>query len=97
MNPIGRPPQHERIRRAIDRREPYVRVTRKDGTTVDRKATAWTPTRVLVKWYDYDKPSAVVAGVPVRMDYAWFPADRVQRIKRSESAWQDMYDPPGHE
>lgn len=69
-----------------------MRATLDDGTTVDGKATAWTQDSVLVAWYNPDKPSDVVAGVPVHMHTAWLPADRVQRIQRSESSWFDPDD-----
>lgn len=82
----------EPVTRAPYRREPYVRATLDDGTTVDGKATAWTARTVLVAWYDRDTPSAVVAVVSVHMHSAWLPAESVQRIKRSESAWIDPDD-----
>lgn len=84
------------VTRAPYRREPYVRATLGDGTTVDGKATAWTTARVLVAWYDPDKPPDVVAGVPVHMHSAWIPAEHVRRIKRSESSWIDP-DDLGHD
>lgn len=69
-----------------------MRATLDDGAVVDGKATAWTPTHVNVKWYDPTKPYAIVAGIKMHMHSAWLPADRVQRIKRSESAWIDPDD-----
>jgi hypothetical protein len=79
-------PPRERLVRAEYEREPYVRATLDDGTTLDGKATAWTSTHVDVNRYDPDTPYAVVAGTEIHMHSAWVPADRVQRIKRSESA-----------
>lgn len=90
-------PPRDPVTRPEYRREPYVRATLDDGAVVDGKATAWTETPVLVDWYDRTKPSSTVAGVYVYMHSAWLPAERVKRIKRSESAWQDPYDPRGHE
>lgn len=69
------------ISRPEYRREPYVRIAFPGGTTLDGKATAWTDTTVLVHSQ---------AGGTVRN--GWFEAEHVQRIKRSESIWQDMYD-----
>lgn len=86
----------EQVTRAPYRREPYVRATLDDVTTVDGKATAWTQDSALVAWYDPDTPSAVVAGVPVHMHTAWIPAEHVRRIKRSESSWIDP-DDLGHD
>lgn len=86
----------ERVTRADYQREPYVRATLPDGSIVDGKATAWTDTTVLVKWYDLGKPSDVVAGIPVHMHTAWVPAEQVARIKRSESTWIDVYDDYQH-
>ena len=63
------------------RREPYVRVTFADGTTMDGKATAWTATTVLVH--------SQAGG---KVHNGWFEAKHVQRIKRSQAAWQDVYD-----
>lgn len=74
-----------------------MRATLNDGRTVDGKATAWTTTTVLVKWFDRTTPSAVVAGVPVHMHSAWLPAENIQRINRSESSWLDPDDLGGQE
>lgn len=90
-------PPRDPVTRPVYQREPYVRATLDNGTDVDGKATAWTSTHVNVKWYDPTKPYAIVVGLKVHMHSAWLPAERVQRIKRSESAWQDPYDEPGHE
>jgi hypothetical protein len=87
----------EQATHAPYRREPYVRATLDDGSVVDGNATAWTATWVNVKWYDPDVPYAVVAGIQVHMHSAWVPAEHVEGIRRSESAWQDVYDEPGHE
>lgn len=75
------PKTGEPITRADYQREPYVRVTLDDGNTVDGKATAWTAATVLVKW---------VTGHEHHSQ--WVNAEHVQRIARSESAWQDPYD-----
>ena len=76
----------EPITRADYRREPYVRVTLDDGTTLDGKAKAWTATLVLFRW---------VTGHEHHSQ--WVNAENVHRITRSESAWQDVYDHHDHE
>lgn len=63
------------------RRELYVRVMLADGTTLDGKATAWTATTVLVH--------SQAGG---KVHNGWFEAEHVQRINRSQAAWQDVYD-----
>lgn len=91
MSPLPDHPALESVTHVPYQREPYVRATVDDGSVVDGKATAWMGTHVLVDWYDRDRPAEVVAGIPIHMHSEWLLADRVQRIKRSESAWQDKY------
>lgn len=75
---------NERITRAPYRREPYVRLTLRDGSTLDGKALAWTRDRVLF----HNEGGETVA------DY-WVPASAVVRIDRADSRWQDPYDDVG--
>lgn len=59
-----------------------MRVELPDLGTVDAKATRWTDTRVLILRDDnnHDRRSA------------WVPAEWVDRIDRSDSAWRDPSD-----
>lgn len=66
------------------RREPYVRAMLSDGSVVDGKAIGWTQHQVDVKWQTPDG----------KIHTQWMDAEHVQRINRSESAWNDPYDEP---
>ena len=68
--------------RAPYRKEPYVRASLDDGTTMDAKAIVWTDQHVHLKWQDDD----------FEMQTRWMPAFAVQRISRGESSWRDPYD-----
>lgn len=78
-------PEWGPVTHATYQREPYVRATLADGTTVDGKASAWTQDYVLVTY---------VVGHTYHN--VWVHASLVQRIKRSESAWIDVYDDYEH-
>lgn len=71
------------VRSAPYRREPYVRATLPDGSTVDGKVARWSPSHVLLHWQDDP------AG-PHRE--AWVPGAWCERIDREDSAWRDPYD-----
>lgn len=71
------------VRSAPYRREPYVRATLPDGSTVDGKVVRWSPSHVLLHWQDDP------AG-PHRE--AWVPGAWCERIDREDSAWRDPYD-----
>lgn len=62
-------------------RAPYVRALCPDGATRDGQAHGWTNNEVLF----HSQQGGTVYN-------AWIPTEHVQRIKRSESAWQDVYD-----
>ena len=71
------------VRSAPYRREPYVRATLPDGSTVDAKVVRWSPSHALIHWQDDP------AG-PHRE--AWVPGAWCERIDREDSAWRDPYD-----
>ena len=82
---VPRPPftAPAQVQSAPYRREPYVRATLPDGSTVDGKVVRWPPSHALIHWQDDP------AG-PHRE--AWVPGPWCERIDREESAWRDPYD-----
>lgn len=75
---VGPPPG--KVTHAPYRKEPYIRVTYRDGSKRDGKALAWTPAWVLL----HTEKESVYEE--------WVPAPAVARIPRQDSEWQDPYD-----
>ena len=60
-------------------RQPYVRITLEDGTTVDGKASAWQGDRFLAVWFDEAR----------NFHDLWMDTKHAVRIPYRESRWHD--------
>lgn len=72
-------PDPEACKRYVYDRQPYVRITLEDGTTVDGKAHAWQGDKFLAVWFDERRKS----------HHLWMDAKHAVHIPYRESRWHD--------
>jgi hypothetical protein len=75
----GFTPDPEVCKRYAYGREPYVRITLEDGSTVDGKAHAWQGDRFLANWFDDDG----------NQHSLWMDNRHALRLPYRESQWHD--------